>query len=333
VTTHHFTALAAAAIAMLAVCPPTSAQSLTQPREPIPQGRRIGAKDGDLIVVDHDARVGFVRRRQATIRVIFNAADRWVVLLADFAPPNGTPDGLVDFTYNWRQLEGTWPLDERWEGSAILEDYSAPGSGPNSFAIVVPQGRVQFLNSGPVEPMFADPQALAVLRYRSGGSGMGSRQPFDQAEPQAVRNATTNASNASFSTSSSTIATGAGSSGVTVSSSLTATTAPLPSPAGPPSDPNAPVRVGSVIATPKKIHDVSPIYPESMRQSGVTGTVILELTTERDGSVRSVRLLRGIAPPIDDAALQAARQWRYEPVMLNGAPVPVILTASIVVKP
>ena len=82
---------------------------------------------------------------------------------------------------------------------------------------------------------------------------------------------------------------------------------------------------------PKKSHHVAPIYPESMRQSGVSGVVILEITIERDGSVRSAKLLRGIVPAIDQAALDAAKQWTYEPVLLNGAPVPVILTATVAV--
>ena len=85
--------------------------------------------------------------------------------------------------------------------------------------------------------------------------------------------------------------------------------------------------------TPKKTHDVAPIYPEAMRQSGVSGIVILEITIERDGSIRSVRTLRGIVPQIDQAALDAAKQWKYEPVTLNGSPVPVIFTATVSVKP
>ena len=305
----------------------TLAFAQQQSREPPPPGRRIGAKDGDLIVVDHDARVGFLRRRQASIRLIYNGDQRWVVLLADYSPPDGAPDGFVDYSFSWRQVEGRWPLEPRWEGSAILEDYSAPGIGLNSLAIVVPSGRIQFKNSGPVEALFTDPQALVVLRHGSAGGGMVGRLTFDQAEEQAVRNAIANASNPSVSTT--TMEARALSGAVTVSNAFAATA----NMSATPSEPNAPVRVGGSVGAAKKIHDVAAIYPESMRQSGVSGVVILEITIERDGSVRSAKVLRGLAPAIDQAALDAAKQWKYEPVLLNGAPVPAILTATVPVRP
>jgi len=56
--------------------------------------------------------------------------------------------------------------------------------------------------------------------------------------------------------------------------------------------------------------------------------VILALTIGTDGTVTGARVLRSI-PLLDQAALDAARQWRYEPVVLNGKPVPVILTAGV----
>jgi len=326
VTTRRVTNIAALVVAILA--DGTLAFAQPQSREPVQPGRRIGAKDGDLIVVDHDARVGFLRRRQASIRLIYNADQRWVVLLADYAPAEGAPDGFVDYSFSWRQLEGRWPLDARWEGSAILEDYSAPGISPTSLAIVVPSGRIQFKSPGPVEALFADPQALAVLRHGSAGGGMVGRLTFDQAEEQAVRNAIANASNPSFSTT--TMEARAVGGAVTVSNAFIATANTSPAT---PSEPNAPVRVGGSVGAAKKIHDVAAIYPESMRQSGVSGVVILEITIERDGSVRSAKLLRGIAPAIDQAALDAAKQWKYEPVLLNGAPVPAIVTATVAVKP
>jgi TonB family protein len=330
VTTRRLAPVAAFALALLA--DGTLAFAQLQSREPPPPGRRIGARDGDLIVVDHDARVGFVRRRPASVRVIYNSAERWVILLADFSTPNGEPDGFVDHNYNWRQLEGTWPLGERWEGSAILEEYTAPGFGPNSYAIVVPEGRIQFLSGGPAPTMFDDAQAIAQLRYRSGGGGTVGRFPFDRAEQEAMRNMARNAGNSSSSFSSSTFDAGGIPGGITVGGGLIATTSSQSAPPAP-MDANAPVRVGGPVVMPKKTHDVAPIYPESMRQSGVSGIVILEITIERDGSIRSAKTLRGIVPEIDRAALDAAKQWKYEPVMLNGAPVPVIFTATVSVKP
>jgi periplasmic protein TonB len=97
--------------------------------------------------------------------------------------------------------------------------------------------------------------------------------------------------------------------------------------------PGPPVRVGGSIPAPQKIHDAAAIYPDAMRQSGVAGTVILELTIGTDGTVANARILRGVAPMLDQAAVDAARQWRYEPVLLNGSPVPVVFTATVAVRP
>ena len=56
--------------------------------------------------------------------------------------------------------------------------------------------------------------------------------------------------------------------------------------------------------------------------------VILEVTIGADGSVTDAKVLRSI-PMLDEAALEAVRQWRYEPTMLNGVAVPVIITVPV----
>jgi protein TonB len=60
----------------------------------------------------------------------------------------------------------------------------------------------------------------------------------------------------------------------------------------------------------------------------VEGVVILEATIDAGGQVQAVQLLRS-APLLDQAALEAVRQWRYEPATLNGEPVPVIMTITV----
>jgi protein TonB len=47
-----------------------------------------------------------------------------------------------------------------------------------------------------------------------------------------------------------------------------------------------------------------------------------------DGSVRDVRVLRSV-PLLDSAAMEAVRQWRFSPTLLNGQPVPVVMTVSV----
>ena len=94
----------------------------------------------------------------------------------------------------------------------------------------------------------------------------------------------------------------------------------------------APVRVGGNIRAPTRTHVVDPIYPQAARAAGVQGVVVLEVVIGADGAVSNARVLRSI-PQLDQAALDAVRQWRYEPTLLNGVPVPVIMTATVNFSP
>ena len=88
------------------------------------------------------------------------------------------------------------------------------------------------------------------------------------------------------------------------------------------------LRVGGTVKTPKKIRDVRPVYPDDARAAGVSGVVILEARIGADGEVEEAAVLRSI-PMLDEAALDAVRQWAFTPTLLNGEPVPVILTVTV----
>jgi TonB family protein len=88
------------------------------------------------------------------------------------------------------------------------------------------------------------------------------------------------------------------------------------------------LQVGGNIAVPRKIKDVRPVYPQDARDAGVQGVVIIEARIEADGRVGSAMILRSI-PQLDQAALDAVKQWEFEPTLLNGVPVPVIMTMTI----
>jgi len=88
------------------------------------------------------------------------------------------------------------------------------------------------------------------------------------------------------------------------------------------------VRVGGGIQPPTKIRDVKPVYPPIARQAGVTGVVILEVVIDTDGNVAEARVLRSI-PLLDQAALDAVKDWKYVPTQMNGATIPVILTLTV----
>src|SRR5256886_1329273 len=184
------------------------------PNPPV-QGQRLEARDGDTVILEGDARVNIVRRRQAHVRAVFNQAQASLLLLVSHVVADA----------------GTAGLGGGWDSPL-----PAPRGG----------------------------------RCPGGACGGG-----------AVLGA-------------------------------------CPNHAGP----GAPLGVGAAVAPPRKIFDAPPILPEQARQPGIRGVVILEITIGTDGTVIDARVLRSI-PLLDSAALECARQWRYEPVLLNGRPVPI----------
>ena len=92
-------------------------------------------------------------------------------------------------------------------------------------------------------------------------------------------------------------------------------------------DKPARIRSGS-IRTPRLVSRVEPVYPPAAKAANIQGVVILELVIGTDGTVIEGRVLRSISL-LDQAALDAVVQWRYEPTLLNGAPVEVIATVTV----
>ena len=96
----------------------------------------------------------------------------------------------------------------------------------------------------------------------------------------------------------------------------------------PPPVQQQPVRVGMGVRSPQKTRDVQPKYPPIAQAAGVEGVVIIEATIGIDGRLINAKLLRSI-PLLDQAALDAVRQWEFTPSLLNGVPVPVIMTITV----
>ena len=95
--------------------------------------------------------------------------------------------------------------------------------------------------------------------------------------------------------------------------------------------PPAPVRVGGAVKPPKQVKRVNPEYPVAALSSRVQGVVILEATIGADGRVSDVRVVRSI-PLLDTAAVEAVRQWVYEPTVVNGVRNPVIISVAVAFK-
>lgn len=98
-------------------------------------------------------------------------------------------------------------------------------------------------------------------------------------------------------------------------------------PADPPR-PSAPVRVADLPVTPRKIVDARPLYPEIARAARVEGTIIMEAVLDTNGRVTQLRVLQSV-PMLDQAALDAVRQWRYTPSLYGGHPVSVLMTITV----
>ena len=73
---------------------------------------------------------------------------------------------------------------------------------------------------------------------------------------------------------------------------------------------------------------MAPIYPAIAQSARVAGVVIIEATIGPNGRVQEAKVLRSI-PLLDAAALEAVRQWEFTPTLLNGVPVPVIMTVTV----
>jgi TonB family protein len=100
-------------------------------------------------------------------------------------------------------------------------------------------------------------------------------------------------------------------------------------PEGPPDGREGAMALSGDIAPPVKIYSPQPLYTEDARRAGIQGVVILEAVVDADGTVRNVKVLKGLPMGLDQSAVDAVMTWRYEPAMLNGQPVPVYFTFTI----
>jgi protein TonB len=88
------------------------------------------------------------------------------------------------------------------------------------------------------------------------------------------------------------------------------------------------VRAEGAVKPPKLVKEVQPVYPEIARQARVEGVVILAAKTDEAGKVVDVNVLRSI-PLLDQAAIDAVRQWIYEPLVVEGKAVTAVFTVTV----
>ncbi len=92
---------------------------------------------------------------------------------------------------------------------------------------------------------------------------------------------------------------------------------------------NNAVAVGGGVTPPVRIFSPQPRYTEDARRAGVEGVVILETVVDETGSVRDVKVLKGLPFGLDQSAVDTVKTWRYEPALRGGEPVAVYFTFTI----
>ena len=90
--------------------------------------------------------------------------------------------------------------------------------------------------------------------------------------------------------------------------------------------------VSSPEIAPRKIADVTPVYPAAARELAVSGVVIVQILIDKGGEVAAAKVIRSV-PALDEAAINAVRHWKYTPTMVNGEPVCAGVTVTVDVKP
>ncbi len=89
-----------------------------------------------------------------------------------------------------------------------------------------------------------------------------------------------------------------------------------------------PLVVGGDITEPVVVRKVEPVYPEPARRGRIQGVVVFRAVINESGDVESIQTLRGV-PFLTEAALEAVRQWKYKPAMLDGQAVRVYFTVTV----
>ena len=88
------------------------------------------------------------------------------------------------------------------------------------------------------------------------------------------------------------------------------------------------IRVGGQLRPPIRIKEVAPVYPALAVSNRVEGDVVIEATIDEEGNVADAHVVKSV-PLLDQAALDAVKQWQYRPSLLNGVPTAVITIVTV----
>lgn len=95
-----------------------------------------------------------------------------------------------------------------------------------------------------------------------------------------------------------------------------------------PSNPKV-IRVGAGVAEANLIKKVQPVYPASAKSAHVEGAVVLNVTISKEGVPEDLSVVSSPSDDLTESALNAVRQWRYRPTLLNGNPVAITTEVTV----
>ena len=88
-------------------------------------------------------------------------------------------------------------------------------------------------------------------------------------------------------------------------------------------------RVGGGVSAPRPIFTPEPEYSEEARKAKYQGTCVLWLIVDRDGKTRDIRVGRALGLGLDEKAIEAVKQWKFEPAIKDGKPVSVQVNVEV----
>jgi len=101
-------------------------------------------------------------------------------------------------------------------------------------------------------------------------------------------------------------------------------------PEGPPAvEPDGPILVGGDVKPPERVFAPQPAYTEIARRARIQGVVIVQAIIDKAGNVTNVKVLKGLPMGLEEAAVDAMKQWKFKPATLNGRPVTVYYNLTV----
>ncbi len=85
-------------------------------------------------------------------------------------------------------------------------------------------------------------------------------------------------------------------------------------------------RPGGSVSAPRVIAEAKPTYTTEALAERIQGSVVLEVVVQANGEPSNIRIVHSLDPGLDEQAVKATRQWRFEPGRLGGMPVDVLVT-------